>query len=71
MIKSNIRSLAFGLVLICLVISVFIINQSFRSFARTFEAGSPGDSAFFNKPYKLPENVSFAGEKMPLSNFDT
>ena len=71
MIKSNIRSLAFGLVLICLVISVFIINQSFRSYARTFEAGSPGDSAFFNKPYKLPENVSFAGEKMPLNNFDT
>lgn len=71
MIKSNIKSLAFGLVLICLGISVFIINQSFRSFARTYEAGSPGDSAFFNKPYKLPENVNFAGEKMPLSNFDT
>lgn len=71
MLKSNIKSLAFGLVLICLGISVFIINQSFRSFARTYEAGSPGDSAFLNKPYKLPENVNFAGEKMPLSNFDT
>lgn len=71
MLKSNIKSLAFGLVLICLGISVFIINQSFKSFARTYEAGSPGDSAFFNKPYKLPENVNFAGEKMPLSNFDT
>jgi len=71
MIKSNIKSLAFGLVLVCLIVSVFIINQSFRSFARTFESGSPGDSAFYNKPYKLPENVSFAGEKMPLSNFDT
>jgi membrane-bound lytic murein transglycosylase D len=71
MIKSNIKSLAFGLILVCLFISVFIVNQSFRSFARTYEAGSPGDSAFFNKPYKLPENVNFAGEKMPLSNFDT
>lgn len=71
MLKSNIKSLAFGLVLICLGISVFIINQSFKSFARTYKAGSPGDSAFLNKPYKLPENVNFAGEKMPLSNFDT
>jgi len=71
MIKSNIRSIAFGLILVCLGISVFIINQSFRSFTRTYEAGSQGDSAFFNKPYKLPENVNFAGEKMPLSNFDT
>ena len=71
MIKSNIKSIAFGLVLVFLGISVFIINQSFRSFTRTYEAGSQGDSAFFNKPYKLPENVNFAGEKMPLSNFDT
>jgi hypothetical protein len=71
MLKSNIKSLAFGLVLICLTISAFVINQSFRSFTRTYEPGSPGDSAFFNKPYKLPENVNFAGEEMPLSNFDT
>jgi hypothetical protein len=71
MIKSNIKSLAFGLVLLCLGISVFIINQSFRSFTRTYQAGSQGDSAFFNKPYKLPDNVNFAGEKMPLGNFDT
>jgi hypothetical protein len=71
MIKSNIKSLAFGLVLLCLGISVFIINQSFRSYTRTYQAGSQGDSAFFNKPYKLPDNVNFAGEKMPLGNFDT
>ncbi len=71
MLKSNIKSLVFGLVLFCLAISVFVINQSFRGFARTYEAGSQVDSAFFNRPYKLPENVTFAGEKMPLSNFDT
>ena len=71
MIKSNIKSLAFGFVLICLAISVFVINQSFKSFTRTYRAGSPGDSVVFNKPYKLPDNLSFAGEKMPLENFDT
>ena len=71
MFKSNIKSLAFGFVLICLAISVFVINQSFKSFTRTYGAGSPGDSVVFNKPYKLPDNLSFAGEKMPLENFDT
>jgi len=71
MLKSNIKSLAFGFVLICLAISVFVINQSFKSFAMTYKVGSPGDSIIFNKPYKLPEYVSFAGEKMPLENFDT
>jgi hypothetical protein len=71
MLKSNIKSLAFIFVLICLAISVFVINQSFKSFTRTYEAGSSGDSIIFNKSYKLPEDVSFAGEKMPLGNFDT
>jgi hypothetical protein len=71
MLKTNIKSLAFGFVLICLIISVFVINQSFKSFARIYESGSSGDSLNFNKPYKLPDNVTFAGEKMPLDNFDT
>jgi membrane-bound lytic murein transglycosylase D len=71
MLRTNIKTLAIGFVLFCLAISVFVINQSFKSFARTYEAGSSGDSIIFNKSYKLPDNVSFAGEKMPLSNFDT
>ena len=71
MLRSNIKSLAFGFVLICLGISVFVINQSFKSFTRTYRVQSPGDSVVFNKPYKLPDNLSFAGEKMPLGNFDT
>lgn len=29
------------------------------------------DSVFSNKPYKLPDEVTFAGERMPLENFDT
>lgn len=71
MIKSNIRSLVFGLGLVGLAVSVFIINQSFKSFARTWEPVSPVDSAVFNRPYKVPEEVTFAGERMPVENFDT
>jgi membrane-bound lytic murein transglycosylase D len=71
MLKSNIKSLVVGFVLICLTVSVFFINQSFKSFARSYETVSSGDSICYNKSYQLPENVSFAGEKMPLGNFDT
>jgi peptidoglycan lytic transglycosylase D len=70
MLRSNIKTLAFGFIIICLTVSVFVINQSFKGFTRSYEAGS-GDSIIFNKSYKLPDNVTFAGEKMPLNNFDT
>jgi membrane-bound lytic murein transglycosylase D len=35
------------------------------------ELKSISDSVPYVKPYKLPENVTFAGEIMPLDNFDT
>ena len=71
MLKSNLKSLTAGFILICLAISIFVINQSFMSFYRNSDGYFSRDTLYYNKPYKLPENVSFAGEKMPLDNFDT
>jgi hypothetical protein len=71
MSKSNTRSLAAIIILVCLAISVLIINQSFKGFCKNSQTELPQDTIYFNKPYKLPENVSFAEEKMPLDNFDT
>lgn len=71
MLRSNIKTLAIGFAIICLSVSIILINQSFKSFTRTYEAGSSADSVIFNQSFKLPDNVSFAGEKMPLNNFDT
>lgn len=71
MIKSNIRSLVFGTGLVGLAVSVFIVNQSFKSFTRNYEPVFAVDSAFLNRPYKVPGEVTFAGERMPLENFDT
>lgn len=71
MIKPAIRSLIIGTGLVGLAVSVFIVNQSFKSFARNYEPGSPVDSAFYNRPYRMPDEVTFAGERMPLENFDT
>jgi hypothetical protein len=71
MSESNIRSLSTAFILICLAASVLIINQSFKGFYNKNQTELSPDTIYFNKPYKLPENVSFAGEKMPLDNFDT
>jgi membrane-bound lytic murein transglycosylase D len=71
MSKTSIRSLAAGLILICLTVSVLIINQSFKESRSKNKTEFFQDSIYFNKPYKLPDNVSFAGEKMPLDNIDT
>lgn len=71
MSKTNIGSLTAGLILICLAASIFIINQSFKDTRDKNKTESSLDTVYFNKPYKLPGNVSFAGEKMPLDNFDT
>lgn len=71
MSKSNIRSLAAVLIIICLAASVLVINQSFKGFCNKSQTEPQRDTIYSNKPYKLPDNVSFAGEKMPLDNFDT
>ncbi len=70
MLKSNGKSVIAGIVLIVLITTFGVINQSFKNFNGSI-ASAPGDSVYYNKPYKLPENVTFAGEKMPLENFDT
>lgn len=53
--------------------AVLIILSVTQSFKGSVEKNREGiiDSLYYNKPYKLPENVTFAGEKIPLENFDT
>jgi hypothetical protein len=70
MLKSNRKSVIAGIVLIVLITMIGVINQSFKKF-NSSTGFEPGDSIYYNKPYKLPENLTFAGERMPLENFDT
>jgi hypothetical protein len=48
---------------------------SFMPGQKSFSSSSHGmlmpDTAFFNSTYRLPDSVTFAGERMPLENFDT
>ena len=54
------------------VIIILSIAQSFKGFNNS-HAGihQPIDTVYNIKSFKLPDEVTFAGEKMPLDNFDT
>ncbi len=52
------------------VITILSMTQSFKG-SRKVTGQDLYDSLYFNKPFKLPDTVMFAGEKMPLDNFDT
>jgi membrane-bound lytic murein transglycosylase D len=72
MIKTRRKTLLTTIVLTVSVIIIFSIAQSFKGF-NTGQTGvnQSTDTLYYIKPFKLPEEVTFAGEKMPLDNFDT
>jgi membrane-bound lytic murein transglycosylase D len=71
MFKAHEKPLTTGFIIICIAALVFVINQSFKGSCKTAGEYSLRDTIYFNKPYKIPDNVTFAGEKMPLTYFDT
>ena len=53
-------------------IIILSIGQSFKGFNRSpVGVNRQSDTLYYVKSFKLPEEVTFAGEKMPLDNFDT
>jgi membrane-bound lytic murein transglycosylase D len=59
-------------ILVGAIIVIISISLSFSGFEKT--AGSKNlqlDTLYSIKSFKLPEIVTFAGERMPLDNFDT
>jgi membrane-bound lytic murein transglycosylase D len=50
---------------------IFSVALGFKGFSSVNETRSLADTVIINRPYKLPDDVTFAGEKMPLTNFDT
>jgi hypothetical protein len=45
--------------------------KDYKGLSNSELTGNLPDTIIFNKPFKLPEEVTFAGERMPLENFDT
>lgn len=59
-------------VLISTTIIILLIAQGFKGFSTTPENKHSASDTIYNiQSFKLPDNVTFADEKMPLDNFDT
>jgi hypothetical protein len=64
------RVITVFVLLVCMVI-IFSVAMGFKGFSSTLDIKTLADTVIINKPFKLPAVVTFAGEKMPLDNFDT
>ena len=71
MIKPGSKTIFAAFILISIIILALTNVKGSRVLSDTPAAEASPDTAIFVKPYRLPENVTFAGEKMPLDNFDT
>jgi membrane-bound lytic murein transglycosylase D len=62
------KALTTALIIIGAGISILLITQSFGGDTGASSSNLNGNPV---QSYKLPDSVSFAGERMPLENFDT
>ena len=72
MIDSNAKRVITAIALTGAIILIFWIAQGFKGFGNTpAEAVRQSEPEYSIKTFKLPDVITFAGEKMPLDNFDT
>ncbi len=71
MAKSGRSAVTAALSLVLLAGIIFIMNQSFEGSVELPDPEDIPDEIYLNKPVRIPEEVTFAGERMPLENFDT
>jgi len=72
MIYPNRKTVLTSFVLTGTIIVILSIAQGFKGFNNIPKGHySAPDSLYVIHTFKLPDTVSFAGEKMPLDNFDT
>ncbi len=71
MIKSEKKTIVAVFVLVSIIMVALFIAPTLQGFGDTVKDELPSDTLFTNRSYKIPDNVSFAGERIPLENFDT
>lgn len=76
--NQNIKTLLTVFVIVSIFIFILSTALGFRGSSTEHETGivsgahsSLGDSLYTVRPFRLPDIVTFAGERMPLENFDT
>lgn len=58
-------------IIIFIISGILVVNQSFSGDYKNRGRSDNINRDNISKPFRLPDSVSFAGEKMPLANFDT
>ena len=72
MTNPNRKTILTAFVLTGTIIIILSIAQGFKGFNSSTEVMNPtSDTVYSSQSFKLPDTVTFAGEKMPLDNFDT
>jgi membrane-bound lytic murein transglycosylase D len=66
------RKTIFTVIIIIITVCVLLLMvRGYSGLSSTPGSGILSDTSISNKPFRLPDNVAFAGERMPLENFDT
>jgi membrane-bound lytic murein transglycosylase D len=72
MINPNRKAIISAFVLLSAVVIIISVALGFKRIGNSSEVlQKEVDSIYSIRSYKMPENVTFAGEEMPLDNFDT
>jgi hypothetical protein len=71
MMVSKRKTIFAAFILLSVFLTIFAVAGGLKGFSSTSSNSFNPDTLYNNKTYKLPDNVTFAGEKMPLDNFDT
>ena len=71
MTKPGSKTIVAAFILLSIIILAISTIKGSKVLSNTPSPEPSPDTLIFNKPYRLPENVTFAGERMPLDNFDT
>lgn len=61
---------AAAVALTVVAVVILFMTQGFREIGTSEEAPVPAGTSVLNAIYRLPDSVVFAGERMPLENFD-
>jgi membrane-bound lytic murein transglycosylase D len=72
MIRSHSKAFVAAFVLVSIIVIVLFVAPTIKGYGETITGEEfLLDTVLSNRPYKIPDKVSFAGEEMPLENFDT
>jgi membrane-bound lytic murein transglycosylase D len=72
MIRPDRKTIISAIAITVFALLIFCIGQGFRMFEKNTHTGdTPGNGLTINRSFRIPAEVTFAGERMPLENFDT